>query len=84
MKSAEKWIKPLLQADISKGVNHPYFDIIKQIQLDAIKEGLLQAAKIAENTCGKGYKFSEFNRGALSVKQNILAQTHHENHDQKK
>lgn len=52
---------------------------IQQIQLDAIKEGLLQAAKIAENTCGKGYKFSEFNRGALSVKQNILAQTHHEN-----
>lgn len=75
MKSAEKWHNKLRAEEC--GYVPPC--LIKQIQLDAIKEGLLQAAKIAENTCGKGYKFSEFNRGALSVKQNILAQTHHEN-----
>jgi hypothetical protein len=54
MNKQEYWIQFFLKADPSKGRNHPYFAIIEQIQLDAMKEGARKAAAIANDYDGSG------------------------------
>lgn len=68
MKTAEEWIRELLNTNTKKGINHPYFAIIKTIQLDAWKQGMSDAIKLADTCkmCG------------IISKQNIILLIEHE------
>jgi len=57
MKTAEEWAKEICQKDGQSDVYDLVtvdFDEIKQIQLDAYKQGMTDAASILSTTCYEG------------------------------
>lgn len=77
MKTAEEWfnilqVEPLGAVSFNEKQDKEYFDLIKQIQLDAYRAGMTEAAEIA-NYSANGFEGEHYKAAAFQVEESILS-----------